>query len=71
MICKCRNCGSSIEWKYGDAEAVCKVCDVKQEVEKSEFRSEKCPPEEDWAGGADGGAALSCGDSYRYFESPE
>ena len=40
MICKCRNCGSSIEWKYGDAEAVCKVCDVKQEVEKSDIYEE-------------------------------
>lgn len=37
MICKCRNCGGSIEWKSGDTVGVCKDCGAKQEIEKSEI----------------------------------
>lgn len=40
MICKCRNCGGSIEWKYGDREGACLVCGVKQEIEKSDIYEE-------------------------------
>lgn len=29
MICRCRNCGGSIEWKNGDAAGVCMDCGAK------------------------------------------
>ena len=37
MICKCRNCGGSIEWKNGDAAGICMDCGAKQEIEKSDI----------------------------------
>ena len=37
MICKCRNCGGSIEWKNGDAAGVCMDCGAKQEIGKSDI----------------------------------
>lgn len=36
MICKCRNCGGSIEWEIGDTAGVCKDCGTKQAIEKSD-----------------------------------
>ena len=37
MICRCRNCGGSIEWKIGDREGVCMDCGVMQEIDKSDI----------------------------------
>ena len=40
MICRCRNCGGSIEWKIGDAEGVCMACGARQEIAKSDIYDE-------------------------------
>ena len=40
MICRCRNCGGSIEWKIGDAEGVCTDCGEKLEIDKSDIYDE-------------------------------
>lgn len=37
MICRCRNCGGSVEWKIGDAAGVCKDCGTVQAIEKSDI----------------------------------
>ena len=37
MICRCRNCGGSIEWKNGDAAGVCMDCGAKQVIGKSDI----------------------------------
>ncbi len=36
MICKCRNCGGSVEWKTGDTAGVCKDCGMEQTVENGD-----------------------------------
>ena len=37
MICRCKNCGGSIEWKIGDAAGVCRDCGAVQEIDKSDI----------------------------------
>ncbi len=36
MICKCRSCGGSVEWKQGETTGVCRDCGAKQTIEKSD-----------------------------------
>ncbi len=42
MMCKCRNCGGSIEWTPGDSQGLCRDCGAKQAVGQSDVYEQAC-----------------------------